>query len=196
MVIEKKIEAVAIAYLNLKIPYAQADSLVSELYERYSQYDYEILAQWILAGDVSYVDGKLVVAPYVTPDALDSLILRMRGAGGLMIKDRRYKLKVYSKCFVGSEAVDWLMENLDISQQEAARIGKRLLYRGIIHHVLDDQDFKDDYLFYRFYADEWCAFWPIYWSSVLIVEKLREDGWRTLQPEELTYGANFQCLSP
>ena len=57
MVIEKKIEAVATAYLNLKIPYAQADSLVSELHDRYSQYNYETLAQWILAGDVSYVDG-------------------------------------------------------------------------------------------------------------------------------------------
>ena len=154
MVIEKKIEAVATAYLNLKIPYAQADSLVSELYERYPQYNYETLAQWILAGDVSYVDGKLVVAPYVTPEALDSLILRMRGSGGLMIKDRRYKLKAYSKCFVGAEAVDWLMKNLDVSQQEAVRIGKRLLHRGIIHHVLDEQDFKNDYLFYRFYADE------------------------------------------
>ncbi|MGD1950888.1 MAG: hypothetical protein ACFB14_14740 [Leptolyngbyaceae cyanobacterium] len=154
MVIEKKIEAVATAYLNLKIPYDQADSLVSELYERYSQYNYETLAQWILAGDVSYVDGKLMVAPYVTPDALDLVILGMRGAGGLMIKDRRYKLKVYSKCFVGSEAVDWLVKNLDISQQEAVCIGKRLLYRGIVHHVLDEQDFKDDYLFYRFYADE------------------------------------------
>ena len=154
MVIEKKIEVVAIAYLNLKIPYGEAEALVSDLHDRYPQYSYQTLGQWILAGDVSYVDGKLILAPYVTPQDLDQLIIQMRGASGIMINDRRYNLKVYPKCFVGSEAVQWLTERLSITQQEAIRIGKRLLYRGIIHHVLDDQDFKNEYLFYRFYADE------------------------------------------
>ena len=153
MVIDKKIEVVATAYLTLKIPYAQAAALVSDWRELYPQYNYETLSQWILADDVGYVDGKIKVAPYTTPEELNPLILQMRKPGGISIKDRRYKLKVYPKCFVGSEAVKWLMQHLGISQQEALRIGKRLLYRGVIHHVVDEQDFEDDYLFYRFYAD-------------------------------------------
>ncbi|NJN22675.1 MAG: hypothetical protein HC812_17740, partial [Leptolyngbya sp. RL_3_1] len=29
-----------------------------------------------------------------------------------------------------------------------------LMEKGLLHHVTDEHFFKDDYLFYRFYADE------------------------------------------
>ncbi|MEM9482397.1 MAG: DEP domain-containing protein [Cyanobacteria bacterium P01_F01_bin.116] len=154
MVIDKKFEAIGVVYLNLKIPYNQAEALVSAWHLRYPQYDHQTLIQWFLAGDVSYADGKLTLADYATPEELSRLIRQMRSPGGVEIQDRRYKLRLYPRCFVGSELVQWLMSTLGITQDEAVHIGKRLLYRGIIHHVLDEQDFKDGYLFYRFYVDE------------------------------------------
>jgi hypothetical protein len=32
--------------------------------------------------------------------------------------------------------------------------GANLIERGIIHHVLDEYPFRDDYFFYSFYVDE------------------------------------------
>ena len=85
---------------------------------------------------------------------LEQLVAKMRNVGGIRIEDRRYKLRVYPRCFVGSEAVIWLMESLKLSHENAIRLGQRLVDEKWIHHVADDHSFKDEYLFYRFYWDE------------------------------------------
>ena len=75
----------------------------------------------------------------------------------LDIRDRRYGIppKTYHKCFVGSEAVEKLMdEGIASSEEDAVRVGNMLLNAGVIHHVLDAHAFKNDNLFYRFMADE------------------------------------------
>ena len=79
---------------------------------------------------------------------------RMRGAGGVEVSTRRYLLKSYPKCFLGTEAVDWLAANCRLSRPLAVKLGERMVEAGIIHHVADDHDFKDGDFFYRYYADE------------------------------------------
>ncbi len=78
----------------------------------------------------------------------------MRHVGGIKIKDRNYKFKIYPKCFIGQEAVEWFCANLGLSTQQAIRLGQRLIDEKWIHHVLDQQNFANDFLFYRFYWDE------------------------------------------
>jgi hypothetical protein len=85
---------------------------------------------------------------------VDGLIAEMRGANGLAIQDRRHLLSTYPKCFVGTEAVEWLMRARDLTRDEAVHLGQTLVDRGIIHHVLDEHPFRDGHYFYRFYADE------------------------------------------
>ncbi|MEA5616446.1 hypothetical protein VB711_01125 [Cronbergia sp. UHCC 0137] len=85
---------------------------------------------------------------------LEQLVAKMRNVGGIKIEDRRYKLKIYPRCFIGNEAVIWLMESLQLSQENAIRLGQRLIDEKWIHHVTDDHSFKNEYLFYRFYWDE------------------------------------------
>ncbi|NES80056.1 MAG: mechanosensitive ion channel [Moorea sp. SIO2B7] len=85
---------------------------------------------------------------------IEDLVVTMRGSEGLEIKDRRYRLNTYPDCFIGSEAVDWLVQKHNCMRSEAVKLGQRLVDRGIIHHVTDEHPFEDDYLFYRFYADE------------------------------------------
>ncbi|ERN40349.1 small-conductance mechanosensitive channel [Rubidibacter lacunae KORDI 51-2] len=85
---------------------------------------------------------------------LEKLVDRMRAHGGVKIGDRRYRLNVYPRCFVGSEVVDWLVQNCSVTRVEAVEIGQMLLDRGIVHHVMDEHGFRDEYLFYRFYSDE------------------------------------------
>jgi len=83
-----------------------------------------------------------------------AIVSQMRGPSGVEIKDRRSNLKSFDKCFVGSEAVDWLMEHEKATREEAILIGELMVSERLIHHVLDEQGFKDGPLFYRFYADE------------------------------------------
>lgn len=90
-----------------------------------------------------------------SPDInLDDLVAQMRGEQGLEIQDRRHRLNLYPQCFIGSEAVAWLMRTQRATRQEAIRIGRLLIQKRIIHHVLDEHPFDDAYLFYRFYEDE------------------------------------------
>ena len=84
----------------------------------------------------------------------DELIDAMHGVSGLEIKDRRYGLKTYSQVFTGSEAVSWLIKHEKATKAEAIAIGKLMIEQRIIHHVLDEHNFKDEALFYRFYIDE------------------------------------------
>ncbi len=87
------------------------------------------------------------------------LVARMREKDGLKIKTRRHKLKLYHRCFLGNEAIDWLVENLNLTRSKAIKIGQKLIDKKIIHHVTDEHNFKDEPLFYRFYIDEDKSIW-------------------------------------
>ena len=93
------------------------------------------------------------VNPLLVMD-LQELVAAMRNVGGIQIKERHFHLKSYRQCFVGSEAVDWLVSHLKISRQDAVIVGQRLINENWIHHVLDEQAFQDGYFFYRFRWDE------------------------------------------
>jgi len=93
-------------------------------------------------------------AKTLTETEVEALVAAMRGADGVEIKDRRYRGNVYPKCFIGAEAVEWLAQRIQKTRQEAICMGQLLIERGIIHHVIDDYPFQDDYSFYRFYRDD------------------------------------------
>ncbi|AGY57812.1 hypothetical protein [Gloeobacter kilaueensis] len=72
----------------------------------------------------------------------------------LEIRDRWYRFYRFSSCFVGSEAVLWMTRHYGIPRETALMLGNALIEMAVFHHVADDWDFRDDYLFYRFYRDE------------------------------------------
>jgi EAL domain-containing protein (putative c-di-GMP-specific phosphodiesterase class I) len=73
----------------------------------------------------------------------------MRTPGGLDIRDRMFHLRTYEECFVGREAVDWLVLHQRVSRVEAVQLGQRLVALGLISHVVSEHDFEDAELFYR-----------------------------------------------
>jgi hypothetical protein len=91
--------------------------------------------------------------------SLRQLGLEMRSEQGVEIKTRRYKLKLYQRCFLGNEAVDWIVQRVKISRQDAVILGQKMLEKGIIHHVVDEHPFKDEGLFYRFKDDDSKSIW-------------------------------------
>jgi sensor c-di-GMP phosphodiesterase-like protein len=70
--------------------------------------------------------------------------------GGLDVRDRRWRLRLYPKCFVGREAVDWIVQRERVSRAKAVRIGRRLVALGLMAHVAAEHDFEDADLFYVF----------------------------------------------
>ena len=105
-------------------------------------------------------DNALTPCALVPPPSLaetlnlEDLVAQMRNVGGIDIRDRRHNLTVYQRCFVGAEVVDWFSNTFELSRQDAVQLGQRLVDDRWIHHVANDHEFKDEYLFYRFYWDE------------------------------------------
>lgn len=91
---------------------------------------------------------------YPIPDFERVYNLMRDPVNGLKLADRRWRLIMYSKCFVGSEAVQWMVENLQIDRPSCVAMGERLMDAGIIHHVTYSEPFCDEYYFYRFQEDD------------------------------------------
>ncbi|KAG7227584.1 hypothetical protein INR49_005399, partial [Caranx melampygus] len=73
-----------------------------------------------------------------------------------MIRDRKYHLKTYRQCCVGTELVDWQMQQSSCvhSRVQAVGMWQALLEEGVLNHVDQELSFQDKYLFYRFLDDE------------------------------------------
>ncbi|XP_033880002.3 rap guanine nucleotide exchange factor 4 isoform X1 [Acipenser ruthenus] len=73
-----------------------------------------------------------------------------------MIRDRKYHLKTYKQCCVGTELVDWIMQQSPCvhSRTQAVGMWQVLLEEGVLNHVDQEHNFQDKYLFYRFLDDE------------------------------------------
>lgn len=95
-------------------------------------------------------------SPSLVPETaeldIDNLLVRFRKS--VEIKDRKYRLSTYKKCFVGSDAVQWLVTSgTTETREDAVRVGQTLVDSGYIEHCVREHAFKDEGLFYRFIED-------------------------------------------
>lgn len=81
---------------------------------------------------------------------LEAVLARLRSDAGVVRADRRHWLRVYRDCFVGSDAVAWLIAHEGLTRNEARELGERLCELGWIRHVLDEHGFRDGPFYYRF----------------------------------------------
>ncbi len=109
------------------------------------------------------------------------------------LRDRKYGFppKTYVKCFIGSEAVEQMVEaGIAADSDGAVFIGNILLNSGVFHHVQRAHGFKNEYLFYRFSRDEEHGTLAtesssesyVTWSDVLFGGLPKEIEDRSLQP--------------
>ncbi|XP_068602549.1 rap guanine nucleotide exchange factor 4 [Brachionichthys hirsutus] len=73
-----------------------------------------------------------------------------------VIRDRKCRMKTCRRCCVGSELVDWQMQQGSgvHSRAQAAGMWQVLLEGGVLTRVDRELSFQDKYLFYRFLDDE------------------------------------------
>lgn len=67
----------------------------------------------------------------------------------LNIAEWTFRLQRYPQCFVGSEAVAWLERQFRRSTSSAVAIGRAMMNLGLLVHVIHEQSFRNEFLFYR-----------------------------------------------
>ena len=88
----------------------------------------------------------------MTSKALQQMVTDF--AEGIEIQDRTWRFQTYRRCFVASEAVDWLLDSGHAeSRADAVQKGNLLLFHKIFQHVSNPQPFKDAYLFFSLRPD-------------------------------------------
>lgn len=94
--------------------------------------------------------------PAVDEVDLESLVDKLTVQSVLEIKDRTYRFIKYKRCFVASEAIDYMVnEGLAKSREHAVSLGVALqTKRKFWNHVVDDHIFSDTYLFFRLTRDD------------------------------------------
>ena len=55
------------------------------------------------------------------------LALEMQQKNGVSIKARRHKIKLYQRCFLGNEAVDWIVKKIKVSRTDAVQLGQKMI---------------------------------------------------------------------
>lgn len=77
---------------------------------------------------------------------------------GVPMKDRRWHLRMYRRCMVGSEMVSWLeafVKGVE-TREEAVIFGNELMEKGLFEHVINTHKFLDGHFFYHL-KDEFVA---------------------------------------
>lgn len=100
-------------------------------------------------GAAANVSARLIAEAEADGVDLPALAFRMQRSGGVDIKDRRFRLRIYPECFVASEGVTWLERALRVPREKAVAVGQALQSAGLIYHVAKEQPFADETLFFR-----------------------------------------------
>ncbi|NXD63045.1 GP155 protein, partial [Eolophus roseicapillus] len=68
-----------------------------------------------------------------------------------IVRGRRCGAKISTDIFFGCDLVNWLMQvGLASDRGEAVVYGDRLMKGGVIQHITNEFEFRDEYLYYRF----------------------------------------------
>ncbi|CAJ2644311.1 unnamed protein product [Trifolium pratense] len=87
--------------------------------------------------------------------AVDELALIARKMKeSITVKDRLYKMRRFTNCFLGSDALDFLSEDQYLERPEAVEFARKLASKLFFRHVLDENLFEDGNHVYRFLDDD------------------------------------------
>ena len=72
-----------------------------------------------------------------------------------LVRDRRYRMRIYMRCFKANELIDvMILHGFCKSRSDGIILGLKLQKYGHLHHVLDEHEFQDAKLFFRWFNDE------------------------------------------
>ncbi|KAG7033393.1 hypothetical protein SDJN02_07449, partial [Cucurbita argyrosperma subsp. argyrosperma] len=98
------------------------------------------------------LSGEDDVSNSGTVDESAMIVRKMKES--IVVKDRFYKMRRFTNCFLGSEAVDFLSEDQYLEREEAIEFGRKLASELFFQHVLEENLFEDGGHLYRFLEDD------------------------------------------
>jgi hypothetical protein len=104
--------------------------------------------------DHPFLDDRLYYRLALS-NAADSLepgavLASVQGAAGVVVADRSHLGRTHPRCWVGAEAVDYLVAHHALARQDAWVLLHRLMQFGLLEHVTHSRPFIDGAFFYRF----------------------------------------------
>ncbi|CAJ1974154.1 unnamed protein product [Sphenostylis stenocarpa] len=85
-------------------------------------------------------------------DEMAVIVRKMKES--IAVKDRLYKMRRFTNCFIGSEAIDFLSEDQYLERPEAVEFARKLADKLFFRHVIDENLFEDGNHLYRFLDDD------------------------------------------
>ncbi|KAG6578340.1 hypothetical protein SDJN02_21021, partial [Cucurbita argyrosperma subsp. argyrosperma] len=98
------------------------------------------------------LSGEDDVSSGGTVDEMAMIVRKMKES--IVVKDRFCKMRRFTSCFLGSEAVDFLSEDQYLERDEAIEFGRRLASKLFFQHVQEENLFEDGSHLYRFLDDD------------------------------------------
>ncbi len=81
---------------------------------------------------------------------MQAALALLRDPGSGLVRDRRWRLRKYKRCFEATETVGRLVaDGRAASREEAVAILRRAVESGLVQHVAAQHHFEDAYLFFR-----------------------------------------------
>ncbi len=115
-----------------------------------------LLGQYLRVLGAPDGDPNPIDAAYALRESLNALHIdwaamgkALRHDAGSLIKDRTYRGKTYRECMVASEIVDWLQNKFGHDRNRICKTGDLLSRFGVLHHVVREQHFRDELLYFR-----------------------------------------------
>ncbi|KAI3513657.1 hypothetical protein L1887_20994 [Cichorium endivia] len=99
-------------------------------------------------GPLPPFSGEDDVSSRGSVDELAVIVRKMKET--IVVKDRFYKFRRVTNCFLGSEAVDFLSEDQFLEREEAVEFARKLAKELFFRHVLEENTFEDGNHLYRF----------------------------------------------
>lgn len=96
--------------------------------------------------------GYFRVAQLPPAWSLEDFYAVIRSEAGFRVADRSVRGTRHERCFLGNEAVDWMLAQ-HYTLNHALTAGQRMLDASLAHHVRDEHPFRNEKTPYRFYRE-------------------------------------------
>lgn len=144
-------------------PKTQRQTAITEMRRSFLDPDPAIACLLVEDGDIVtiwYEDRYIIKVAESDRDILKyynlaQLVEMMRSAQGIKREDRSQSFRFpFRRCFIGKEAISWIVTNLGIDRSHAVKLGQRLIDEKWAHNLSNREAFQDGDLFYQFLLDK------------------------------------------